>query len=210
MPCGGGQLTCTCNLVGLLSISYRGIFSASVNGSTIIELAEDGTVLLGQTTSQLNIGAYAYLPGQDRFLGASCPASAQASIPWLTKEDCQTGTVYFIPKAGGKSSVTNLGPAGISSVVSLECSPGIISRSFDANAGSGPTSPFLFSDREDGYNLVYSGNPIAVETGKPQAYMINLGFVGSIEAYLQSFSLTVAPPDVARVQYSFVFTGVVA
>ena len=112
-------MSCTCNLVGLLSISYRGIFSASVNGSTAIEIAEDGTVLLGQTTNQLNIGAYAYIPGQDRFLGASCPFSAQASTPWLTKEDCQTGEIHYIPKVGGKASVTNLGPSGIGNVISL-------------------------------------------------------------------------------------------
>ena len=49
---------------------------------------------------------------------------------------------------------------------------------------------------------------INVETGKPQKYIINLGFVGTIEAFLQSFSLTVSPPEVAKVQYSFVFSGV--
>ena len=202
-------MACECNIVGLLSSSLQGVFSASLNGSTTIEVAEDGTVLLGQTTNSLNIGAYAFLPGQDRFLGASCPFSAQASIPWVTREDCFTGTVHYIARAGGTASVTNRVASGVSSsIIDLSCKPGIVSTSFDANASNGPTSPFFFSDREDGYNLVYNGNPISVETGKPQMYTISLGFVGTIEAFLQSFSLTVNPPEVARVQYSFVFSGI--
>lgn len=203
-------MACTCNIVGLLNTSLQGVFSASLNGQTTIEIAEDGTVLLGQSVNNLNISAYAYQPGQDRFLGASCPFSAQASIPWLTKEDCQTGNVYFIPRAGGSASVTNRVSSGVDpSLIDLSCRPGIVNKSFDANASSGPASPYLFSDREDGYNLVYNGNPIPVETGKPQKYNISLGFVGTIEAYLQSFSLSIDPPEVARVQYSFVFSGIV-
>lgn len=202
-------MACSCNIVGLLTTSYQGIFSASIDGSTTVEIAEDGTVLLGQTVSNLNIGAYAFSPGQDRFLGASCPLQATASIPWETREDCFSGTVHFIPRAGGKASVTNRVSSGVSStILDLNCNPGIVSKSFTADAGGGPASPFFFSDREDGYNLVYNGNPIPVETGKPQKYTIDLGFVGSIEAFLQSFSLSIDPPEPARVQYSFVFSGV--
>lgn len=203
-------MACTCNLVGLLSSSLQGIFAASIDGSTTVEIAEDGTVLLGQTVSNLNISAYAFLPGNDRFLGASCPVQAQASIPWVTREDCNTGIVHFIPRAGAKASITNRVSSGINpAIVDLECNPGIVSKSFDANASSGPASPFFFSDREDGYNLVYSGNPIAVQSGRPQRYTISLGFVGTINAFLQSFSLSVNPPQPATVQYSFVFSGVV-
>jgi len=200
-------MSCTCNLVALLSISYSGIFSAAINGSTAVEVAEDGLVLLGTRTNSLSIGAYAYRPGQDRYLGASCPFSAQANIPWITKEDCATGTVYYIPKSGAKASLTNRAESGINStIISMQCSPGIVDTSFDANASSGPASSYIFSNREDGYNLVYNGNPIPVQTARPMGYEISLGFVGTITAFLQSFSLTVTPPDVARVQYSFVFS----
>jgi hypothetical protein len=203
-------MPCQCNIVGLLSTSIQGIFSASIDGSTSIEVSENGTVLLGSTVSNLTIGAYAFLPGQDRFLGASCPFSANATVPWVTKEDCATGTTYFIPRAGGSASVTNLDASGVNkSIIDLDCSPGIISRSFEANAGGGPAAPYFLSDREDGYNLVYTGTPIAIESGKPQMYTISLGFVGSINAFLQSFSLTINPPEPARVNYSFAFSGVV-
>jgi len=203
-------MSCSCNIVGLLTSSVQGVFSASINGSTNIEVAEDGTVLLGSTVSNLVIGAYAFSPGQDRLLGASCPFNATATIPWVTKVDCLTGTTHFIPRAGGNASTTNFDASGVSSsIISLDCSPGVLSKSFDANAGSGPASPYFLSEREDGYNLVYNGSPISVESAKPQMYTISLGFVGNIEAFLQSFSLTINPPEPARVNYSFVFSGVV-
>jgi len=189
-----------------LTTNYQGIYSASINGSTTIEISEDtGLVLLGSTVSTLNIGAYAYLPGQDPFRGASCAASAEASIPWLTRNDCFNNTVHFIPRAGGKASITN-GPID---GVTLECYPGITGTSFSADASSGPATSYISFQREDGYNLVYTGTPISVESGKPQVYTIDLGFVGQIKAFLQNFSISINPPDVAKVQYSFVFAGII-
>jgi hypothetical protein len=196
--------------VGLLTSSLPGVFSASIDGSTTVEVAENGTVLLGSSVSSLTIGAYAFQPGGDRFLGATCPFSAQANIPWVTKEDCLTGTTYFIPRAGGDASVTNYDESGIDpQLIRLTCDPDVVSRKFDANAGSGPATPYIIANRRDGYNLEYTGTPIPIESGKPQMYTISLGFVGSIDAFLQSFSITIDPPAPARVNYSFVFSGVV-
>lgn len=204
-------MPCECSLVGLLTSSIQGVYSASIDGSTVIEISEDsGVVLLGQSVSTLNIGAYAFLPGEDPYMGATCQFSAQASIPWITKYDCFTGNTYFIPKSGAKASMTNRARSGISPVViDLSCNPGLTNITFQADASSGPSTPFILAEREDGYNLVYSGNPIAVNTGIPQIYDISLGFVGTIRGFLQSFNLSVNPPDVAKVQYSFTFSGVI-
>lgn len=200
-------MSCPCDLVGLMSSNYQGIYSASINGSTTVEIADDGLVLLGATVSNLNISAYAFLPGSDPFLGATCNAQAQAQIPWITKEDCD-GNTFFIPRSGGKASITP--DAGLnSSIIELECSPGIISQDIQADASGGPSSRVVVTNREDGFGLKYTGNPISINSARPMGYVINLGFANSITAYLQSFSLTVSPPDVARVQYSFVFAGVV-
>jgi len=202
-------LACECNIAGLLTTSVRGIFSASIDGSTTVETADDGRVLLGRTISNLNISAYPFLPWEDRFLGASCPVSAQANIPWITREDCKTGRVFFIPKGGGKASMVNRVASGVDlTKIDLTCNPGVGGKSFSANASNGPAQPYFFSAREDGYNLVYRGTPFQVESAKPQVYTINLGFVGAIEAYLQSFSLSINPPQSSVVQYSFVFSGV--
>ncbi len=204
-------MACECSIVGLLTSNIPGIFQASIDGSTSVDISEDsGVVLLGQTVSTLSIGAYAFTPGNDPFLGVSCSFSASAQIPWIQKFDCFTGNTYFIPKSGAKASMVNREASGISpSIITMTCNPGIESVSFDADASSGPTSPFYLNTREDGFNLVYNGTPIPVATGIPQMYTISLGFAGTIRAFLQSFSISVNPPEVAKVRYDFVFSGVV-
>jgi len=195
-------MTCQCNIAGLLLMNYQGITSAALNGSTEVSVATDGTVLLGQSLSTLSISAWAFAPGGDRLLGASCNASASAEIKWMQKYDCSTDTVYFIPMSGGKASVTN-GPIN---GVSLECDPGITSKSFNASVNSGPVTPYITATRSDGYNLIYTGAPIPIRSGDSTPYSINLGPF-SVIAYLQSFSLTVSPPAPATVSYSFVIPG---
>lgn len=197
-------MACECNIVGLLSMNYSGIISAGVNGGTNVSLASDGTVLLGQTINTLTISAYAFTPGQNMFLGVTCPASANASVTWIQRYDCASDTTHFIPKSGGKASITG-GPID---GVYLSCDPNISSKSFSASAQSGPTSPYLESVRKDGFNLVYSGFPISVESSSPTPITIALGPV-SVTAYLQNFSLSISPPSPATVNYSFVVPGVV-
>lgn len=194
--------TCPCSLAGLLSINYQGIISASLDGNTEVNVASDGTVLIGPTTSTLNISGYAFLPGGDRYLGAKCPSGASAQIRWIQRYDCTTGITHFIPQAGGKASITG-GPIN---GVSLECDPNIESKSFSANAGSGPTTPYLTSIRRDGFNLIYAGTPIPIASASPAPYSINLGPF-SVQAYLQSFNLSVSPPSPTTVNYSFVVSG---
>jgi hypothetical protein len=194
--------TCQCNLVGLLSINYSGIISANIDGGTTVEISDEGVVLLGSTINTLSISAYAFSPGGDWFLGASCASSAQAQIQWIQKYDCFTDTVHFIPKTGGKASIVG-GPI---QGVTLVCDPNIVSDSFSASAQGGPATPYITTERRDGFNLRYTGIPIPIESGSPRPYTITLGPLGTIRAYLQSFSLSVAPPQPATVNYSFVFT----
>ena len=199
---------CECNIAALLSINYTGIVSASINGGTTVELAETGLVLLGATINNLSLSAYAYTPGQDRSLGVTCPMQAQASIPWVQKYDCMNNTVHFIPKAGAKASISGgSASGGISGILYLDCDPNITTPQFSASAQSGPVSPYITSDRRDGFNLVYTGRPIAVQSGSPRPYTINLGPGNTVQGYLQSFSLNINPPQPAMVNYSFVFTG---
>jgi hypothetical protein len=197
-------MVCPCNIVGLLSMNYSGIISASFNGNTEVGIATDGTVLLGQTMNTLTISAWPFAPGGDRFLGASCPASANASIRWLQKYDCVADTTHFIPQSAGRASITN-GPI---TGVSLDCDPNVSSLSFSASAQGGPTTPYITSTRKDGFNLEYTGLPISIQSGVVQSYDINLGPF-SVTAYLQSFSLNVTPPSPAVVNYSFVVPGTV-
>ena len=192
---------CSCNIAALLSINYSGIVSASINGGTTIEISNEGLVLLGPTINNLAISAYAYTPGEDRMLGATCPSSASAQLQWVQKYDCFSNKNYFIPKTGGKASIVG-GPINN---VYLHCDPNVVTEQFNASAQGGPATPYIVSERRDGYNLVYTGTPIPIQSGSPDSYTINLGSYGTVEAYLQSFNLNVNPPQHAVVSYSFVF-----
>jgi hypothetical protein len=194
---------CSCNIAGLLSVNYSGIISASINGGTTIEISEEGVVLIGPTINNLNISAYPFSPGGDWFLGATCPSSANAQIQWVTKYDCFNDETYFIPQSGGKASIVG-GPINN---VYLGCDPNIISIDFNASAQAGPTTPYTKDYRKDGFNLVYTGNPIAVNSGSPKPYLISLGEFGTLRCYLQSFNLSITPPSPSTVSYSFVFLG---
>lgn len=197
-------MACQCHIVGLLNINYSGIFSASLNGGTNVTLSSDGTVLLGATLNTLAITAYAFSPGGNRFLGATCPASASASVQWVQRYDCATNTTHFIPKSGGKASILN-GPINN---VSLQCDPNISSMAFNASAQSGPTTPYITNTTQNGFNLSYTGTPIQIESGSASPVSIDLGVL-SVEAYLQSFSLTINPPSPATVSYNFVVPGTI-
>jgi hypothetical protein len=189
--------------VGLLSTGgYSGIISASINGSTTVEVAEDGLVLLGPTINTLSISAYPFSSGGDWFLGASCPSSAQVQIPWVQKYDCYNDIVYFIPKTGAKASITGNSLNG----VDLACDPNVVTASFEASATNGPTTVYITNDRRDGFNLRYTGSPIPVESASSLPYNITLG-THSYTCYLQSFNISVAPPQPATCSYSFVFTN---
>ncbi len=194
--------TCECNIVALLNINYSGISSANINGGTTVEVAEDGLVLLGATINNLSITAYPFSPGGDWYMGATCPSSAEAQLQWVQKYDCINNVTHFIPKSGGKASVTG----GALDGIDLQCDPNVVTSSFSANASSGPATHYIENERRDGYNLVYTGGPIAIQSARPRYYSISLGIGGTIRGYLQSFSLSVSPPSPATVNYSFVFT----
>lgn len=193
---------CPCNVAGMLATNYEGIISASLNGGTTVDIAADGTVLLGQTLNTLSITAWPFHSGQDRFLRATCAASASAEVRWLQKYDCATDTTYFIPMGGGKASITGGPIYG----VTLDCDPDVVSKTFSASAQSGPMTPYITDIRRDGFNLRYTGHPISIESASPQSYVIQLGSV-QITGYLQNFNLTISPPSPATVSYNFVVPG---
>jgi hypothetical protein len=198
---------CECNIAALLEMSYDGIISAAINGGTTVEISESGLVLLGATVNTLAISAYAYEPGQDRYLGASCPLQASASIPWVQKYDCVRDTVHFIPKSGSKASISGgTVTGGIPGVLYLDCDPNVTTTQFTASVQNGPVTPYISNDRRDGFNLVYAGRPIPINSGSPQAYTLQLGPSYTIRGYLQSFNLNINHPSPATVNYSFVFT----
>jgi hypothetical protein len=192
---------CECNLAGLLSVNFQGIVSANLNGSTTVDISDDGLVLIGQTINTLSITGHPFLPGGDIFLGVRCTSQASVSCDWLQKYDCINDIVYFISQSGGKASLVGDSIRG----VSLLCDPNIVGRFYNASASSGPATPVITSNRRDGFGLSYTGGPISINTNEPRTYNIRIGS-DSFNCYLQNFSINVSPPTPASVSYSFVFS----
>lgn len=196
MPCG------TCDLTGLFPIEYTGIISVSLSSSTEVNLTSTNVILTGPTTGTISMSAYPYLPGQDRILGVNCPSSARAECKWVQKYDCFNSKMHFFPAWGGSASVSGDRIKGVSlerEVVSY--------KSMSADASSGPAAPYFYSNQTDGFNLVYTGRPISIESGRPQAYNILSDILpGGTEIYLSSFDISVDPPTRSTVNYNFIFS----
>jgi hypothetical protein len=197
---------CTCNIAGAFDIEYDGIISASMSAGTDIKLTADEIVLIGPTLGTINITAYPYAANPstnlERTLGVTCPTRVQAQINWVRRYDCDNDIYYFIPQRGGTASIEGETPEG----VSFEQGPFLNYRSFNASASSGPATVYLDTTHYDGFNLIYTGRPIAFESGRPEPINILASKLpAGAELYLQSFSLDITPPYQAVVSYSFAF-----
>jgi hypothetical protein len=197
---------CTCNIAAAFQIEYDGIISASMTAGSDIKLTSDEIVLIGPTLGTINIVAYPYprMPSSnlERTLGVQCPTRVQASLTWQRRYDCDNDIYYFIPTRGGTASIEGEMP----STVSFEQGPFLSYEAFSASASSGPASYYLDTVHYDGFNLIYTGNPIQFESGRPDvnSFMFDRLPLGT-ELYLQSFSMDITPPHTATVSYSFAF-----
>lgn len=195
--------TCgTCDITGLFPIEYTGIISVNMSTSTEITLTATNVILTGPTTGTVTMSAYPYTPGGDRLLGASCPSSARAELKWIQKYDCLNDTMHFFPAWGGSASISGDPISG----VSLEREV-VTYQSMTADASSGPAAPYFYSNQTDGFNLKYTGRPIAINSGRPQSYnILSTVLPANTELYLSSFDLSIEPPLRSVVNYNFVFS----
>lgn len=198
-------MACSCNIAGMFDIELEGIISASMNASADIRLTSDGIVLIGPSFGTINLVAYPYPPhptDEQRVLGVKCPTRVGASINWQKRYDCDENKYYFIPQYGGTAWIEGDTPDG----VSFELGPYSDYTSFNASASSGPATVYLDTHHYDGFNLIYTGRPIAFESGRPEPLNILSNKLPSgVELYLQSFSLDINPPFSSQASYSFVF-----
>jgi len=183
---------CGCNIAGMFpGLAGEGIISANLKSSTQIIITSDNQILIGPTIGQLSITGY----GGGTY---TCPGRAGVSYEWLQKYDCMSDTMHMIPRGGDRAYTE--GEVGDISITSLVSYTG-----FSASAASGPHSIYLSSSHTDGYNLSYSGDPIAV-TGRSTS----AGVVGSLingKAYLTNFTWEQRPPNLPTASYSFLVVG---
>lgn len=193
-----------------MNMAYPGIISASVNGSTnfiyVLQSCIEGqpdTFLKGPSTGSINISAYGYAAGTpDKYLGVGCPSRAGVDIPLFTKFDCERNLTRFLPRRGGTAYRAGDPIAGITLVNEL-CGFPVV----DANASSGPFSPYFMNTQFQGTGLIWTGPPISIDTTSTAnlAYDITIGPF-NIQAFLNSFSIEINPPTGARVNYSFQYS----
>lgn len=196
--------SCSCNITGLFDIDLTGIISVSMSSNTDINMTSSEVILVGPSTGTISMSAYPFARGASRLgtlLGATCPSTARAECKWVQKYSCEEGKMYFLPAFGGSASITG---GGITTVV-LE-SPEVTYRSLNVDASSGPASPYLEGVHTDGFNLIYTGLPIGITSGRPQSYsFLSNVLPADTDLYLSSFEISVTPPNPATVSYNFVF-----
>jgi len=202
--------TC-CYLVGNFYVTAPGIISVTSQGSTEVTLITAGGVsatTVGPSTGTVSISAYA---GTARYYG--CPGRAGVSIPWLTKNDCSENVYLF--GGAGKSYIS--GNDGVGSYASFPSIPDVSNpvNSFNvinASASSGPASLYEDSIQQDGYGLIYEGNPWSINTTKETgagSCTINLtsyGIGGYGECKLQNLQIQAVPGQVPVVNMSFIYS----
>ncbi len=196
-------MTCgPCDITGLFPIGgLSGIISVSISSSTEVNLTSTEVILTGPTTGTVSMSAYPYLKGEDRLLGVGCKSSARAECKWVQKYDCFNSKMHFFPAWGGSASRSGDAING----VNLEAEV-VTLNSMNVDASSGPTAPYFRDTQINGFNLIYSGRPISVTSGRPQSYSFLADVLPeNTELYLSSFELSIDPPSRSVVNYNFIF-----
>ena len=128
-----------CRLVGNYPTSLDGIIS--INTRTNLEVSKiDDCMMVGPATGSVSVTAYA-----NNNVHTGCQVSANVSIPWIRKYDCDYDISYFIFSGAGMASVSG-DRADINHLVRLNdvvCSTPHVS----ASASSGPTSLYQKSEQ---------------------------------------------------------------
>jgi hypothetical protein len=185
-----------CNLVGNLSLSLQGcIISVNMNSRTEVIKECAGTALIGPTVGSVSVTGYA-----SSSIHVGCPGRASVSLNWMRRYDCDTNVVFMIPAGKGSAFVAG----DIENLASLIISTGRRYPSISASSSSGPHSVYMTTYQEDGYGLVYRGDPISFNSDTDNVFS-NFG-IGSGPMYLQSFNLEMNPGELPVASYSFVFT----
>ncbi len=196
---------CECHVAAEFPIlGSLGIISANLRTNKEVSVTDAGIVLIGPTTGDLAITAYAPLT-----TSLDCPGRAGVSYSWERRIECTGGgnlIIHFIPRAAGKA----FKEGDVDNTI-IMTNAGTEYKSFSASAAGGPATPYLYLDHQDGYRFYYNGNPIRVSPADGNTVKNVTIFDGILpagsELYLQSFSWEYTPPNIPTVSYSFLFSN---
>jgi hypothetical protein len=203
-------MACECNIAGLFEVGFEGIISASITGSSefvdiVSQCSQSPNVfsdvrkrLKGPSTGNLNITAYAFPQGGDRYLGISCPSQAGASLPIQSRFDCENNVTRLIRTKTGEAFREGDPINGIT-LLGEFCS----FRTINASAASGPASQVVDTTRFMGSDLIWTGPPFAFDTQNADSLDFN---ILGLDVKLTNFSISVTLPSPATNQYTFQFS----
>lgn len=194
-----------CKLVSTYPINGgKCIVSISVNSSTPATKIEDCYVI-GPTIGSVNLSGYA-----TQEIHTGCRGRAGVTLPWLRKYDCEKDVVHFLFSGGGKSYIAGdvEGLATLNKVVVDRY------KVVSASSSSGPTSLYMDEWQEDGFGLIYNGDPQpfnSTELDEDSAtfgagFVADIGLQSNYNLFLQSFSVEFVPGEMPMANYSFAFT----
>lgn len=203
-------MPCECSIAGLFDIDYDGIISVQITGSSefidILSQCDTGPNvfsevrkrLKGPSTGNVNLTAYAFLKGGDRYLATSCPSTAGISFPMQQRFDCENNITRFIRTKTGEAFREGDPMTGVT-LLDEFCS----FRTVSASAGSGPASTVTDTTRFLGSDLVWTGPPIALDSR--DADTLDVTVLG-LDLKLTQFSVSVTVPGVATNNYTFQYS----
>lgn len=203
-------MVCECQIAGLFEIGFEGIISASITGSSefidiVSQCSQSPNVfsdvrkkLKGPSTGNLNITAYAFEQGGDRYLQTSCPSQAGVSLPIQQRFDCENNVTRLIRTKTGEAFREGDEIDGVT-LIGEFCS----FRTVNASAASGPQTRVTDTERFLGSDLIWTGPPFPFDT--QDADTLDFNILG-LDVKLTSFSVSVAVPGFASTNYSFQFS----
>lgn len=195
-----------CNLVGSFNISAKGVISITSQGSaevTLISAGGSNAAIVSPSTGTISISAYA---SNERYKG--CPGRAGVSIPWIIRNDCDQ--FYYLFGGAGKSYISGeVGNYASFPYISGVTNPLNSYTVVNASSSSGPAALYEKSVQQDGYGLIYKGNPWNINTTSEDGCIVNLTSYG-IGTYgdckLQNISLQCTPGQIPVVNMSFIYS----
>lgn len=195
----------------MFEIGFDGIISAQITGSSeFIDIvsqcsqapnvfADVRKKLKGPSTGTLNITAYAFLQGEDRFLGTSCPSEAGISFPIQQRFDCENNKTHLIRTKSGDAAFREGDPIIGVTFLGEFC----FFRSVNADASSGPASRVKDTERFLGTDLIWTGPPFQFDSQNIDS--LDFTILG-LDVKLTSFNVSVTVPSFATTNYSFQFS----
>ncbi len=154
--------------------------------------------LKGASTGTLNITAYAFLQGGDRYLQTSCPSQAGVTLPIQQRFDCENNITRLIRTKTGEAFREGDIITGVT-ILGEFCS----FRTVNASASSGPGTQVTDTERFLGSDLIWTGPPFQINTQDPDS--LDFTILG-LDVKLTSFNISVTVPSVATNTYAFQFS----